>query len=68
MKQKPQPYNPKTCWVGDAKKICYPDEETARLSARLAEVEHNMAPGALAVYKCEYGEHWHLKHQNSDEL
>ncbi len=62
MKQKYQPYEPPKCWVGDVHKICYPDEETAEMSARLTESEHGLAPNSLTVYKCEYGDHWHLAH------
>lgn len=58
-----QPYEPKRCWVGDTNKVCYPDEETAEMSARLTETEHGLTPNSLAVYKCEYGNHWHLAHK-----
>ena len=57
---KPQPYEPEKCWVGDKHKICYPDEETAEASARLVEFEHGLPVNSLGVYKCEYGNHWHL--------
>ena len=62
MKQNYQPYDPPKCWVGDSHKICYPDEETAEMSARLTESEHGLPPNSLTVYKCEYGDHWHLAH------
>ena len=62
-KQNYQPYEPQKCWVGDSHKICYPDEDTAEQSARLSEFEHGLKPGTLGVYKCEYGNHWHLAHK-----
>ena len=51
-------YEPKKCWVGESQKICYDTREEAEVAARCAEYEHG-AP-ELAVYKCEYGDHWHL--------
>lgn len=57
-----QPYEPPKCWVGESHKVCYPDEETAEMSARLTESEHQLPPNSLTVYKCEYGNHWHLAH------
>ena len=53
-----QAYEPKRCWVGDSHKICYATREEAELAAKVAEYDHN-AP-ELTVYKCEYGNHWHL--------
>lgn len=49
---------PKRCWVGDSHKICYATREEAEVAARVAELDHD-AP-ELSVYKCEYGDHWHL--------
>lgn len=57
---RPQPYEPEKCWVNDKHKVCYPDEETAEASARLVEFEHGLPVNSLSVYKCEYGNHWHL--------
>ena len=57
-------YEPKRCWVNERQKICYADRDEAERSARLVEFEHGLAPGALDVYKCEYGEHWHLANKN----
>ena len=57
---RPMPYSPPRCWVGDKNKICYPDKETAEMSARLVEAEHGLESGALTCYRCEYGSHWHL--------
>ena len=54
-----QTYEPKRCWVGDAHKICYDSREDAEAAARVAEYDHQI-PTRLAVYKCEYGDHWHL--------
>jgi hypothetical protein len=53
-------YVPEKCWVGEGQKICYASEEDARGAAVLVEQEHGLAVGALTVYKCEFGEHWHL--------
>ncbi|MBO4854907.1 hypothetical protein J6X15_02150 [Candidatus Saccharibacteria bacterium] len=58
--KRPAPYNPQRCWVGDKNKICYPDEDTAEMSAYLVEAEHNLPSGTLSWYHCEYGDHWHL--------
>lgn len=52
-------YEPERCWVGDTHKICYKTREEAELAARVAEYDHNMNTH-LSVYKCEYGDHWHL--------
>lgn len=51
-------YQPKFCLVGERKKICYETEEEALVGARVAEYEYGIQN--LKVYKCEYGEHWHL--------
>ncbi len=64
MKKNTGAYEPKKCWVGDTHKICYPDKETAEMSARLSEYEHGLAPNTLTTYKCEYGNHWHLAHRH----
>ena len=53
-----QVYEPKRCWVGDTHKIIYPTREEAELAAQVAAYDHG-AP-QLGVYKCEYGDHWHL--------
>ena len=51
-------YEPKKCWVGEGQKICYASREEAEVAAKVAEYDHG-APH-LSVYKCEYGDHWHL--------
>ena len=51
-------YEPERCWVGDSQKICYNTRDEALVAARVAEHDHG-AP-RLSVYKCEYGDHWHL--------
>ena len=51
-------YVPEKCWVGDTQKISYATREEAEVAARVAEYEYR-AP-ELSVYKCGYGEHWHL--------
>ena len=54
-----QAYEPKRCWVGDTHKIIYDTEEEAELAAKVASYDHAIdAP--LKVYKCPYGEHYHL--------
>lgn len=50
-------YLPKKCWVGDTAKIIYQDRDEAELAAKVAGYDHGVE---LAVYKCEYGNHWHL--------
>ncbi|MBQ3263589.1 hypothetical protein IJH06_00515 [Candidatus Saccharibacteria bacterium] len=52
-------YEPERCWVGETHKICYSTKEEAELAARVAEYDHHMTT-KLGVYKCEYGDHWHL--------
>ena len=59
-------YEPKKCWVGESQKICYPSHEEAEVAARVAEYEHGTS--GLSVYKCEYGEHWHLTGENSKNV
>lgn len=49
---------PKKCWVGEHQKVCYVTREEAEVAALVAQYDHG-AP-QLSVYKCEYGDHWHL--------
>ncbi|MBR5046402.1 hypothetical protein IKX73_02095 [Candidatus Saccharibacteria bacterium] len=58
-----QIYEPVRCWVGDSHKICYSTREEAELAARVAEYDHHIK-SPLTVYKCEYGDHWHLSSNN----
>ena len=58
MQNKYREFEPKKCWVGDTQKICYDTFEEAEVAARVAEYEHGVPQ--LSVYKCEYGDHWHL--------
>lgn len=51
-------YEPERCWVGERQKICYATEDEAIAAARVAE--HDYQISGLSVYKCEYGDHWHL--------
>ena len=51
-------YQPKLCWVGETQKICYNSKEEAEVAAKVAQYDHG-GPD-LSVYKCEYGDHWHL--------
>lgn len=53
-----QTYTPERCWVGDNHKIIYHTREEAELAASVAEYDHHTQD--LKVYKCEYGDHWHL--------
>lgn len=48
----------KKCWVGEQQKVCYDTREEAEVAALVAQYDHG-AP-ELSVYKCEYGDHWHL--------
>lgn len=50
-------YEPKRCWVGEAAKIIYDTREEAEAAAKVAGYDHGVE---LGVYKCEYGDHWHL--------
>ena len=58
MNYKNQIYEPKKCWVGETQKICYATREEAEAAAKVAEYDHKIS--GLSVYKCEYGNHWHL--------
>lgn len=51
-------YEPERCWVGETHKISYATREEAEVAARIAEHDHGISN--LSVYKCEYGNHWHL--------
>lgn len=51
-------YELKKCWVGEEQKICFDTYDEATAAARVAEYEHGAT--GLSVYKCEYGDHWHL--------
>ena len=55
-------YELERCWVGDQHKICYATKEEAEMAARVAEYDHHLGT-TLGVYKCEYGNHWHLTRQ-----
>ena len=52
-------YQPKLCWVGDVQKICYATRDEAEVAAAVAQHDHGLkAP--LSVYRCEFGDHYHL--------
>ncbi len=51
-------FEPERCWVGETHKISYKTREEAEVAARVAEHDHGIS--RLSVYKCEFGEHWHL--------
>ncbi len=53
-----QPFEPRRCWVGENRKIVYDTKEEAELAAKVAEYDHKIK--GLTVYKCEYGNHYHL--------
>ncbi len=57
---KNMPYEPEKCWVNEKAKVCYPDEDTAEMTARLLEAEHQLPKNFLHAYHCQYGNHWHL--------
>lgn len=56
--QKNWDLEPEKCWVGDQQKICYATREEAEVAAAVAQ--HDYGAPELGVYKCEFGEHWHL--------
>ena len=49
---------PKRCWVGDQAKVCYDTELEAETAALVAE--HDYGAPKLSVYRCPYGDHYHL--------
>ncbi len=49
---------PEKCWVGETQKICYKTREEAEVAAKCAEHDHGLSN--LSVYKCEFGNHFHL--------
>ena len=49
---------PEKCWVGDSQKICYKTREEAEVAAMVAA--HDYHAPTLSVYRCEYGDHYHL--------
>lgn len=51
-------YEPPRCWVGETHKIIYDSKEEAEAAALVAGYDHHTS--GLKVYKCEYGDHWHL--------
>lgn len=51
-------HNAKMCWVGEQQKVCYDSKEEAEVAALVAQ--HDYGAPKLEVYKCEYGDHWHL--------
>ncbi len=55
-------FRPQRCWVGETSKICYSSREEAELAAQVAAYDYHIPP--LSVYKCEYGNHWHLSSIN----
>ena len=57
-------FEPKKCWVGETQKICYASREEAEVAAKVAQFDHG-AP-ELSVYKCEYGDHWHLSSRSQN--
>ena len=67
-KTNPTIYKPKKCWVGGEAKICYTDEAEAAQAARLNEFERGLPTGFLTVYKCEYGNHYHLASKNKHHV
>ena len=57
-------FEPKKCWVGETQKICYDTREEAEVAAKVAQYDH--VATELSVYKCEYGDHWHLSSRAQD--
>lgn len=54
----PHEHRVEKCWVGDQQKVCYVSREEAEAAALVAQ--HDYGAPHLGVYKCEYGDHWHL--------
>lgn len=50
------------CWVGETQKTCYATREEAEVAAEVAA--HDYGAPELTVYKCEFGDHWHLSSKN----
>ncbi len=50
------------CWVGETQKTCYATREEAEVAAQVAA--HDYGAPELSVYKCEFGDHWHLSSKN----
>lgn len=44
--------------MGEQHKIIYATREEAEAAARVAEYDHHIS--GLTVYKCGYGDHWHI--------
>lgn len=55
-------YEPPRCWVGDHQKIAYQTEEEAKTAALVAQHDYGTK---FDIYKCEYGNHWHLTSTNA---
>ncbi|MBQ3275424.1 hypothetical protein IJH46_03345 [Candidatus Saccharibacteria bacterium] len=53
-------FEPEKCWVGDKHKVCYATADEAEVAARVAEYDHHLPADSLSVYRCEFGNHWHL--------
>lgn len=51
-------YEPKKCWVGEQQKLIFDSREEAEAAALVAAYDHKIV--VPKVYKCEFGEHWHL--------
>ena len=49
---------PKRCWVGEQPKICYDTKWEAEAAALVAQ--HDYGAPLLSVYRCPYGDHYHL--------
>lgn len=59
-------YEAPKCWVGEQQKVCYASRDEAEAAALIAE--HDYGAPKLSVYKCEYGDHWHLSSHTDDRL
>lgn len=56
---------PRKCWVGEQQKICYATREEAEVAAAVTAYDHDTPE--LTIYKCEYGDHWHLTTKKKEE-
>ena len=57
---------PKRCWVGEQAKICYDTRLEAEVAALVAQ--HDYGAPKLSVYRCPYGDHYHLSSTQGDSV
>ena len=57
---------PKHCWVGEQAKVCYDTRLEAEAAALVAQ--HDYGALKLSVYRCPYGDHYHLSSTQGDSV